>query len=170
MSDDTRQARIEAAIKAYDEVYCTFWPVMGIRERVRLRGIAAMSAAIDAADAVGRERVRDDEALIDPTDFDEMVDEFRDAVQFSLDNTGDEGATENEEEIRHYLKTYYRTAFAFTAAPPERHDAPGVSMSREDAEQVVDDYCGLENQRRPLITLLTGSPDAGRDPDAGEGE
>ena len=49
---------------------------------------------------------------------------------------------------------------AFAVAPPERHDAPGVSMSREDAEQLVDDYCGLENQRRRLISLLTGQPDA----------
>ena len=42
----------------------------------------------------------------------------------------------------------------------ERHDAPGVGMSREDAEQLVDDYCGLEAQRRHLIALLTGQPDA----------
>ena len=53
---------------------------------------------------------------------------------------------------------------AFTAAPPERHDAPGVS--RDDAEEMLNLYDTAPNEeyltkyRELIINALTGSPDA----------
>jgi hypothetical protein len=66
--------------------------------------------------------------------------------------------------------TILRVQAALTAAPPERHDAPGVS--RDDAEEMLDLYDTAPNKeyltkyRELIINALTGQPDAGRDPDA----
>ena len=61
MSDDTRQARIEAAMDAYNDVLHAH--ARGYLANNGSLHSEAMTAALDAADAVGRERVsveRDD--------------------------------------------------------------------------------------------------------------
>ena len=113
MSDDTRQARIEAGVRAFWEAgpgsAQTDIDEYEFADVLRAR----FAAGIDAADAIGRERVSDDEART-------MVLSYGERCYINATNNPNAVMIDEEHKLRDNIIAL------LTAAPAERDETEGV--------------------------------------------